>query len=77
MIESLKSVVYPHNNYLIVIVDDGSIERIDMTSVKAEIGDEKPIVMLLNETNKGITEALNKGLAWIEENITTKIYCPS
>jgi glycosyltransferase involved in cell wall biosynthesis len=72
LIESLKSVVYPSNNYLIVIVDDGSIESITMGLVKAEIGVEKPIVILSNETNKGITEALNKGLAWIEKNVITR-----
>jgi glycosyltransferase involved in cell wall biosynthesis len=72
LIESLRSVVYPDSKYLTVIVDDGSSKPIKMESIKAEIGDKNPTVILSNETNKGITEALNKGLAWIEENVTTK-----
>jgi glycosyltransferase involved in cell wall biosynthesis len=68
LIESLKSVAYPNNNYLVVIVDDGSIEPITVQSVKMEVGNNQPIVILTNETNKGITEALNRGLSWIEEN---------
>ena len=72
LIESLKSIVYPNKKYLIVIVDDGSVEPIMIDSVKSKIRDEKPIIVLSNETNKGITEALNKGLSWIEENVNTK-----
>jgi glycosyltransferase involved in cell wall biosynthesis len=72
LIESLKSVVYPDNNYLIVIVDDGSSQAITIESVKTEIGEKKPIVILSNGTNKGIQVALNKGLSWIEENTVAK-----
>src|SRR6266699_4844052 len=72
LIESLKSIVYPDNNYLIVIVDDGSRQAITIESVKAEIGGKKPIIILSNEINRGIQVGLNKGLSWIEENTTAK-----
>src|SRR5882672_5841045 len=72
LIESLKSVSYKNYNYLIVVVDDGSAEPLTTDDIKKEIGIDKPIVVLSNEKNLGITKALNKGLAWIEENTSSK-----
>jgi glycosyltransferase involved in cell wall biosynthesis len=72
LIESLKSVCYPDDKYLVVVVDDGSDNIIKVKDVKAETGKDKLLVVLTNEQNRGITEALNKGLAWIEKNTAAR-----
>lgn len=71
LVVSLKSVAYPTDNFLIVIVDDGSKEAVTTERIQ-ETGIKKPIVVLQNEKNLGITATLNKGLTWIEENTDTK-----
>jgi len=68
LIVSLKSVVYPTDNFLILIIDDGSKETLTEERINKEMGIKKPIVILQNEKNLGITATLNKGLSWIEEN---------
>lgn len=72
LIKSLNSVVYPDNKYLILIVDDGSDTRITLSSLSASMQEMKPVVILANEKNEGITAALNKGLSWIEENTNAR-----
>jgi glycosyltransferase involved in cell wall biosynthesis len=72
LIESLNSVSYKNNNYLILIVDDGSKESIKLPTITFQLKHEKPIFILTNEKNLGITEALNKGLSWIEKNTISK-----
>jgi GT2 family glycosyltransferase len=68
LIVSLQSVVYPTGNFLILIIDDGSGEVVTEERIRNEMKVEKPIVLLQNEKNLGITATLNKGLHWIEEN---------
>ena len=72
LIESLKSVSYKSGNYIIVVVDDGSVKPLTTDDIHKEPGMDKPLVLLSNEKNLGITKTLNKGLAWIEENSSSK-----
>ena len=72
LINSLKSVVYPTDKFLIVIVDDGSKEPVTEKKIREETRNAKPIAVIQNEKNLGITATLNKGLKWIQENTNTK-----
>ncbi len=72
LIRSLESVTYFSGNYVVLIVDDGSNEPLSLERIKNELKEAKPLVVLRNEKNSGITAALNKGLAWISENTNTK-----
>lgn len=72
LISSLKSVVYPTDKFLIVIVDDGSNEPVTEERIRGEIGYTKPVAVIQNEKNLGITATLNNGLQWIEENTNSK-----
>jgi glycosyltransferase involved in cell wall biosynthesis len=67
LIISLNSVEYP-GDYLVVIVDDGSREPLVTEHIISQLQSAKPLVVLRNERNLGITAALNNGLAWIEKN---------
>ena len=64
---SLQSIFYFPDRFLVVVVDDGS--KIPVTSASIELGIkiDFPLVVLRNEVNQGIAEALNRGLKWIEE----------
>ena len=68
LIVSLKSIIYPSEKYLVLVIDDGSKETLTLEKIKKEMDAEKPVVVLQNEKNLGITATLNKGLSWIEEN---------
>ena len=72
LIQSLKSVVYPTGKFLVLVVDDGSKETVTAENVNNEIGEKKPVIVLHNEMNLGITAALNKGLSWIKENTNAR-----
>jgi glycosyltransferase involved in cell wall biosynthesis len=68
LIVSLKSVVYTNDNFLILIIDDGSKETVTVERINKAMDAKRPVVVLKNEKNLGITATLNKGLSWIEEN---------
>lgn len=72
LIASLESVEYDPGKYLIVVVDDGSREMVRPEHVSARIKTEKPVVILRNEKNLGITATLNRGLGWIESQTDAK-----
>lgn len=72
LIESLKSVLYPDDKYLILIIDDGSNHPLDEGEIKTCVGSMKPVIVLHNKKNLGITKTLNNGLSWIEENTSSK-----
>jgi glycosyltransferase involved in cell wall biosynthesis len=72
LIDSLKSVIYQQDKFLVVIIDDGSKEAVTEERLgQALDNNKKPLVLLKNEKNLGITATLNKGLSWIEENVDT------
>ena len=68
LIRSLSSVKYPPNRFLVLVVDDGSVEPIN----EKEIANQLPVKVLRLEENQGITSALNTGLRWIEHNLFVK-----
>jgi glycosyltransferase involved in cell wall biosynthesis len=72
LILSLKSVVYHPNGFMVVVVDDGSAVPVTLEAIKSEIEINYPLIIIRNEKNKGITDALNNGLSWIKENGKTK-----
>lgn len=65
LVHSLDSVKYSGKDYLIVIIDDGSDTSLDEGNIQHELTSSQPIVLLKNDTNRGITFSLNKGLHWI------------
>jgi glycosyltransferase involved in cell wall biosynthesis len=72
LIVSLKSVIYHNENFLVLIIDDGSKEAVTPERISQAVDERKPVVVLQNENNLGITATLNKGLSWIEENTDAK-----
>ena len=72
LILSLKTVNYDPKKFFIVIVDDGSHVPIAIETIKSDVGILNNINILRNPENLGITAAMNKGLAWIEENARPK-----
>lgn len=72
LLESLNSVEYPDDKYLVVIVDDGSTVALNAGLISAGLKKIMPFILLHNEKNEGITSSLNRGLDWIEENTMTK-----
>lgn len=71
LIRSVKSVRYHTGKFLILIVDDGSDERFSESDIENELGETIPVKVLRNDKNLGITDALNIGLRWIDENVNT------
>ena len=69
---SLESVFYDANRFTVVIVDDGSKVPVSAQQIKSELKNIGSITVLGNEQNRGITDALNRGLQWIEEHLTVK-----
>jgi glycosyltransferase involved in cell wall biosynthesis len=72
LIDSLKSVVYPTDKFLVVIIDDGSKDAVTEEKINQALNNKKPLILLKNDRNLGITATLNKGLAWIGENVDTE-----
>ncbi|HMG68356.1 MAG TPA: glycosyltransferase [Chitinophagaceae bacterium] len=68
LIASLKTVIYEPGDFLTVVVDDGSEISFSADSIRSRVNPGYTIVVLREEHNKGITDALNQGLKWIEEN---------
>ncbi|MEJ0102854.1 MAG: glycosyltransferase [Bacteroidota bacterium] len=69
---SLISVNYYPNRFLILIVDDGSAVAINEEAIDAGIKNKLPVKVLRIDQNAGITAALNTGLLWIEKNCPVK-----
>jgi glycosyltransferase involved in cell wall biosynthesis len=62
---------YPEQ-FMIIVVDDGSKFPVTVDRVQSEIQKDYKIAVLRNEKNRGITHALNKGLEWIKEHTDSK-----
>lgn len=72
LIESLKSVCYPSDRFLAVIVDDGSQVTVTSEAIRPHVSADYPFMILRSNLNKGIAPALNKGLKWIAENAPSR-----
>jgi glycosyltransferase involved in cell wall biosynthesis len=67
LLRSLRSINYPRENHLVVVVDDGSREPITTQMLEAaRLPSSFQLIRL--PQNRGITEALNTGLRWIQEH---------
>jgi len=66
LVRSLQSVKYDTARYYVLVVDDGSKEALDATSLMGEIEGEMSLYVLRKTVNEGITKALNDGLKWID-----------
>jgi glycosyltransferase involved in cell wall biosynthesis len=67
--KSLQSVKYKPGNLLVVIVDDGSDIPVTIDPLFRG-GQEWPVQLIRLPENRGITVALNAGLAWIFEHLS-------
>src|SRR5678815_2867273 len=67
LLASLQSVIYYRDQFMVLVVDDGSNVPVTSASIELGIKIDFPFVVLRNEENEGITAALNNGLKWIEE----------
>jgi glycosyltransferase involved in cell wall biosynthesis len=72
LMASLRSVFYDADRFAVVIVDDGSAVPISQQQIKSEVKNIDSITVLRNDQNRGITEALNRGLEWIEQHAQAK-----
>ncbi len=72
LIESLKSINYPSNKYVVVIVDDGSTDPVSIEKIYHRIACAMNLEVIRLATNQGITKALNKGLEFIYTNYSAQ-----
>ncbi len=72
LISSLKSVEYSSGNFLVLVIDDGSQDAVSLERINESLETNKPVIVINNDKNIGITATLNKGLSWIEENTDAK-----
>lgn len=71
LLRSLRSIHYPKEHHLVVVVDDGS--RTPITEGMLQEANPPSVVHLIRlPQNKGITEALNTGLRWIQEHTAAR-----
>jgi glycosyltransferase involved in cell wall biosynthesis len=67
LISSLKSIDYDSLAYVLLIVDDGSKDPLQKEDILPYLPLPLSITILRLGENQGITEALNTGLKWLEE----------
>ncbi len=72
LLTSLQSVHYPGYRFSILIVDDGSTQSFGRDDFAGDIPGDYSIDIVRLPLNKGITNALNEGLRWINKNINTR-----
>src|SRR5690242_1544998 len=65
LIRSLSSIMYPSQQFLVLVVDDGSDCPIDLDSISGRLVHPVPLQVIRSEKNEGITHALNRGLDFI------------
>ncbi len=68
LIDSINSINYEIDKYLVVIVDDGSDQVITKAKILEKLLRSINVQIVRLEQNKGITNALNKGLEFIYSN---------
>jgi glycosyltransferase involved in cell wall biosynthesis len=65
--QSVASVVYDPLRYGLLIVDDGSSQRLELHDISDVIPDAVEVHIIRLAQNGGITKALNAGLEWLRE----------
>lgn len=72
LIQSVNSIVYDKEKLLVLIVDDGSKEPLDSTTLQNSLHDGMHFSIIQNEENQGITASLNNGLEFIYSNLSVE-----
>ena len=72
LIQSVNSIVYNTKECLVLIVDDGSSERITIEKINLQLSSDVTIKIIHNHKNLGITKALNYGLEFIYTNFSPR-----
>jgi glycosyltransferase involved in cell wall biosynthesis len=70
--QSISSIEYKEEDYLVLVIDDGSDIAVSLDELYAKIPSSVNIVILRNEKNAGITKSLNRGLDYISANLAAK-----
>jgi glycosyltransferase involved in cell wall biosynthesis len=65
---SLESLSYDPLRFVVLIIDDGSKDALRLEDLSQLVPAELLITIVRLPGNRGITEALNKGLEWLEGN---------
>jgi glycosyltransferase involved in cell wall biosynthesis len=69
--QSIFSIEYSPENYVVLVIDDGSCSPVSLDDLYAHIPSSVNIIIVRNEENLGITKSLNRGLEYISSNFTT------
>lgn len=69
--KSIESIEYINQRFIIIVIDDGSHIPITLDGLKMKFNN-KPILVINNKINVGITTSLNNGLRYITQNIQTQ-----
>jgi len=69
LIKSINSINYNVDNFIVIIVDDGSIKEIINEDLRKGLFNNINLKIIRLNLNVGITEALNKGLEYIYDNL--------
>lgn len=72
---SLKSISYSDNNYLVLVIDDGSVSPLTLQEISEDLDPKATIELLRLSSNQGITRALNAGLEWISKRNGVEFNC--
>ncbi len=70
LVESIKSICYKKDDYVILVVDDGSTIPVTKLKLDEHFSKEVNIEVIRLANNQGITIALNKGLEYIYANFS-------
>jgi glycosyltransferase involved in cell wall biosynthesis len=65
LIRSVQSVRYDPTRYSLLIIDDGSTERLQYSDLEPYLSDGPAVSIINLPGNGGITKALNAGLQWL------------
>jgi len=68
LIDSISSIVYDHQRFLVLVVDDGSSEPVTRNVLYQHLPISVNIQLIRLKQNQGITRALNRGLEFIYAN---------
>jgi glycosyltransferase involved in cell wall biosynthesis len=72
LIDSIKSINYTENKYVVIVADDGSKETVSAERIQQKLSAFVNFKIVRSEVNCGITKALNLGLEFIYANYSPK-----
>src|ERR1700712_5717417 len=72
LINSINSIIYDPARFLVLVVDDGSIDAVTRTGLYKHVPPSVNIQIVRLKQNSGISKALNTGLDFIYANYPTR-----